>query len=259
MQAITEKSNDKNTGKRFRLVVQSAEEAVRIIRDKLGDNAKVLSVRQIGGEGLKRFISSPKLEVIAEVQSWTPGQSDDQHSALKSMRQQRKPLTPSPMTAVSNTLQTSKARHERWSNCKVIKVIPRLSWENWLDQLLHEYSLGPTGDSTLPLADALKHITVGLSDRYRSTEKKATTNKIALLGSPGVGKTTTLCKFLAHEVFMNKTTPKVLKVESGVPNPDDALRIFCEVVGVTLYRQQSSIDEWRIHPHFIWTFPVFPC
>ena len=43
------------------------------------------------------------------------------------------------------------------------------------------------------------------------------TDKIALIGAPGVGKTTTLCKFLAHEVFMNKTIPNVLKVENGVP------------------------------------------
>ena len=55
------------SGKKFRLVVRSAEEAVRIIREKLGENAKVLSVRQVGGEGLKRFVSSPKLEVIAQI------------------------------------------------------------------------------------------------------------------------------------------------------------------------------------------------
>ena len=65
-------TEDNDTGKetkpkRFRLVVRSAEEAVRMIRDKLGENARVVSVRQTGGEGLKRFISSPKLEVIAEV------------------------------------------------------------------------------------------------------------------------------------------------------------------------------------------------
>ena len=53
--------------KKYRLVVRSAEEAVRLIREKLGDQARVTSVRQVGGEGLKRFISSPKLEVIAEV------------------------------------------------------------------------------------------------------------------------------------------------------------------------------------------------
>ena len=67
--------------------------------------------------------------------------------------------------------------------------------------------------------------------------------KVALLGGPGVGKTTTLCKLLAHEVFMNKTSPCVLKIENGVPNPDDALRIFCEVVGVTLFRESESLPS----------------
>ena len=68
MQTISEKTDQIKAGKRYKLIVRSAEEAVRIIREKLGDHAKVLSVRQVGGEGLKRFISSPKLEVIAEVQ-----------------------------------------------------------------------------------------------------------------------------------------------------------------------------------------------
>ena len=64
---ILEHNTDTESGKKFRLIVRSAEEAVRVIRDKLGDNAKVISVRQVGGEGLKRFISSPKLEVIAQI------------------------------------------------------------------------------------------------------------------------------------------------------------------------------------------------
>ncbi len=63
--------------KRFRLVVRSAEEAVRLIKEKLGDDAKVVSVRQFGGEGLKRFISSPKLEVIAEMPPENQSNSDE--------------------------------------------------------------------------------------------------------------------------------------------------------------------------------------
>ena len=68
MSALQENKQDFDTGKKFRLVVRSAEEAVRVDTEKLGDKAKVISVRQLGGEGLKRFISSPKLEVIAQVQ-----------------------------------------------------------------------------------------------------------------------------------------------------------------------------------------------
>ncbi len=33
----------------------------------------------------------------------------------------------------------------------------------------------------------------------------------------------------------------VLKIENGVPNPDDSLRIFCEVIGVTLFREFSML------------------
>ena len=67
MSSLAEDNVDNKAGKKFRLVVRSAEEAVRVIREKLGEDARVLSVKQVGGEGLKRFISSPKLEVIAEV------------------------------------------------------------------------------------------------------------------------------------------------------------------------------------------------
>ena len=69
MSALTEDQLEQKAGKRFRLVVRSAEEAVRVIREKRGADARVLSVKQVGGEGLKRFISSPKLEVIAEIPS----------------------------------------------------------------------------------------------------------------------------------------------------------------------------------------------
>ncbi len=42
---ILEQNTDAESGKKFRLIVRSAEEAVRVIRDKLGDNAKVISVQ----------------------------------------------------------------------------------------------------------------------------------------------------------------------------------------------------------------------
>ena len=105
------------------------------------------------------------------------------------------------------------------------------SWTNWA--LIKELSL----------ADALKQITIGLSDRYKSNEEIPVSKSVALIGTPGSGKTTTLCKVLANEVFINKKVPMVLKIENGVPNPDDSLRIFCEVVGVTLFREVNMLPE----------------
>ena len=250
MTSLPETSTDTQNGKKFRLVVRSAEEAVRVIRDKLGDKAKVLSVRQVGGEGLKRFISSPKLEVIAQVLE--DGGAEMQEQAPMPEPQSIVPETKDEKVAVSpkqpvqtqdvsssNISDENKLESKSLSNFDLLAkfgfdqslLSDIQSWANW--KILKDASI----------ADALKEITIGLSDRFRGLESFPVTEKVALLGGPGVGKTTTLCKFLAHEVFMNKTTPSVLKIENGVPNPDDALRIFCEVVGVTLYRESESLPE----------------
>ena len=248
MQKLTQEQPASTSGKRYRLTVRSAEEAVRVIRDKLGDQARVLSVRQVGGEGLKRFISSPKLEVIAEIPAESSeevsdaellrdaGLSEDVDSTGENSQSQANEsfsgIQPqSEATAVGEVLDDSndKVRLLRKAGFDLTLLGEIQSWSSWKD----------IKDSSL--ADVLKEITVGLSDRFRSAKSTQTTNKIALIGAPGVGKTTTLCKFLAHEVFMNKKVPHVLKVENGVPNPDDALRIFCEVVGVTLFREPEGI------------------
>ena len=51
----------------YRFLVRSADEAVTLLREKFGPNARVVSVRQVEGKGLSRFLSAPKLEVTAEV------------------------------------------------------------------------------------------------------------------------------------------------------------------------------------------------
>ena len=252
MSALTEDKVDRKAGKRFKLVVRSAEEAVRVIREKLGENARVLSVKQVGGEGLKRFISSPKLEVIAEVPS--EEQPVEEANALVddpagmdaeevgAVVQEEGPVAPVIEQKQEDQVTVPESQGEDGSLGETARLLSKAGFD---PALLSEIQSWADWNkvSELPLADALKEITVGLTGRFRSISSVPTTNKIALLGAPGVGKTTTLCKFLAHEVFMNKRNPNVLKVENGIPNPDDALRIFCEVVGVTLFREPENLPE----------------
>jgi flagellar biosynthesis protein FlhF len=253
MSAVTEDKVDRKEGKRFKLVVRSAEEAVRVIREKLGEDARVLSVKQVGGEGLKRFISSPKLEVIAEVPS--PDQPSDDASALANASVEEAPSEAAQVGQVEvpappvieekpdgSAPTPSEDQNEAGSAGETARILSKAGFDPALLSEIQSWA-DWSKINELPLADGLKEITIGLSDRFRSTHLVPTTDKIALLGAPGVGKTTTLCKFLAHEVFMNKRTPHVLKVENGIPNPDDALRIFCEVVGVTLFREAGNLPE----------------
>jgi len=259
---IAEEDNltDTTKPKRYRLVVRSAEEAVRMIREKLGDSARVVSVRQTGGEGLKRFISSPKLEVIAEVppvgnlskaESFEPSDSSERIVEEVSHNEEPKIVD---SVSVSNAEQADPAMSADLSKDLSQDALQLLSKAGFDDVLLTQIKSWPeVGDiSKLSLADVLRKVTLCLSDRFKSTPQVPLGSKIALLGSPGSGKTTMLCKMLAHEVFIKKKLPMVLKLENGVPNPDDSLRIFCEVIGVTLYREESKIPNATLQsPLFI--------
>ena len=109
--------------KKYRLVVRSAEEAVRLIREKLGDQARVTSVRQVGGEGLKRFISSPKLEVIAEVgtvvESDQQDSTENQSSDLEENAQGKIPkLNDSPSPSIeSNEMAKTETEVDDLGDC----------------------------------------------------------------------------------------------------------------------------------------------
>ena len=64
-----------------------------------------------------------------------------------------------------------------------------------------------------------------------------------------------MCKFLANDVFLNQRIPHVLKLENGTPNPDDALRIFCEVLGVTLFRDSGDLPPENENSQLYLDFP----
>ena len=245
MSTAVEEKTEHKAGKKYRIIVRSADEAVRVIQRKLGPEARVISVRQVGGQGLAKFISSPKLEVIAEI---PPEGGEQENEALDSAEPSAVEIDSIPESQVSSNPEPEISQdvppltEEDLEDSDVMRLLARAGFDPALLSDLRAWSRWEEMKE-MPLADALKEITVGLSDRYRSLDNQGTSNRIALIGPPGVGKTTTLCKFIAHEVFINKHVPHVLKVENGVPNPDDALRIFCEVVGVTLYREPTNIPE----------------
>jgi flagellar biosynthesis protein FlhF len=209
-----------------------------------------LSVRQVGGEGLRKFISSPKLEVIAEIpaeqndpvkEESTEKEDSPMEKELNLENADSKAHDPKP-SALSVNNSSNEITELSTKENDSFKILAKAGFDSQLLDDIESWS-NWTQIKDLSLAETLKEITIGLSDRFRSLSKSPVDDRIALLGAPGVGKTTTLCKFLAHDVFMNKKAPNVLKIENGVPNPDDALRIFCEVVGVTLFRESNQIPE----------------
>ena len=215
------------TEQRYRFVVSSAEEAVKVLRERLGDNARVVSVRQVEGTGLARFLHAPKLEVIAEnVPASTVETSEVSPDTSVA---QELPLVPE-ITVSEPASGSSPLARLLQAGGMSPQILGRLrSQPDW-----------PTLEAAPPVA-ALARIGVTLREQFRARPRRALGDRIAFLGSPGAGTTSALCKWLATDVFVRRRRGVVLKLDLDRANPGDALGVFCDALGVAFVRSIPDV------------------
>jgi flagellar biosynthesis protein FlhF len=257
-------------GKKYRFVVKSAEEAISTLRERLGMDAKVISVRQMGGEGLGRFLSSPKLEIVAmlpeaEIASVpAPASARAQKAPRKgaaaeiAAESENAPAVDPQRNELDSEIAADAAPAPRRARAAYGRQgagvrAPTNVWtllrnagfdDNLLGSLRYDAGSDAEKLDDMPLSRALGEVNRRLRLEYQAIEARPVTGRMAFFGTPGVGKTTALCKRLANDVFINRKSVEVLKLDSDTPNPDDALCLFCDVLGVPLQRDggQKSIE-----------------
>lgn len=239
---------------RFRFIVRSAEEAVTVLREQLGPRARVVSVKQVEGKGLARFLRAPNLEVIAEVAPETePAQAAKPAApaAPTSPIEQAAPApvaevassapmpapaaeTPPPPPATPHIVPVAEAGFARLLRASGIPapLVARMQgeamWKSW---------------QGLPPAEAFTQVGMSLRDQWQLRLPRPLGRRAAFVGSPGAGKTTALCKQLAADIFVRRRRAVVLKLDLEHANPDDGLVVFCEALGVPFAREIDEVPE----------------
>lgn len=236
-----------------RFVVQSAEEAVRLIRQKLGDRAHVVSVNQLSGKGLARFLKAPKLEVIA-----TLSPLEDpllQAKSFKPFSDQEAASFTTPKVAPSPSLPTMP----RGENCikenRIYKHYQRFEGSaqdlglnsffekaGFSDRMVHHLQgkkMGEKASFAHKPSHPLREMVEFLIQQYQGLKRLPFGKRIAFLGSAGAGKSTLLCKQLARDVFIHQASPSVLKLDYALPHSNEALSIFCKALGVPCFKASS--------------------
>lgn len=240
-------------GATYRFVVRSAEEAVQTIRERLGENARVLSVRQLKGEGLGGLFGRAKLEVVAQIAVPEPN------------------LSPYPPGGVSNGLTdasgepglddaTLSSRLADYATARAAATSVQRDVPTRLPELLLRAGFSESALARLqslpvfaaqsqePLHHAIAEVGRALRQIVEKRPVRPLPMRVAFLGTPGVGRTTALCKWLSREVFSKQKMARVLKAEFDRPNPAEGLAVFCEALGVTLDYYTPGQDDAGFAP-----------
>jgi flagellar biosynthesis protein FlhF len=283
----TDKQKNLVAGKKFRFVVSSAAEAVKVVKERLGDNARVLKVEQIGGTGLAAFFSKPQLEIIAAIptQAELDREAKEVQAKINNAKavknpQPKQPVVPQapvpesikttpqqptttgrqiyrknatqvqPQTIKEEVIGGATANKQRENNVPLTPsgketLNTLLAKANFDSDLIHQIEISTSWDqiSNMKLEHGISEVFLWLREQYNTLKPQPLATRIAFLGTPGCGKTTALCKRLTNEVFVKGKKIQVLKVENDIPNPDDSLRVLCDILGIELLRDPMDLSK----------------
>ena len=253
-------------GQKYKFIVKSAEEAASIIREKLGETAQVISVRQVEGEGLARFLKSPKLEIIAQIPNEesqsSPSPAPDPTDQLQTQAEADEDYLAQEPSQRRKPTRTRKARSPQEPKRDDADFVPeslvRAMFKNlptgrlWTilskagipSEFLAQFGERPESRqlNEQPLQTAISHFAMLMRDRAPS-RSLALSNRVAFFGSPGSGSTTALCKQLASDIFLRGRQACVMKLEADEPNSSEGLAMFCEALGVQLLRTRGELKR----------------
>jgi flagellar biosynthesis protein FlhF len=222
----------------YKFVVDSAHEAASVIRDRLGENARVLSVRTIAPTGLRSLWGSPKIEVLATVSSVG---ADPGRSSADGRTEQARPVhltsgdEASPVASAPTKLRMFSAPVAR-------DLAALLRRSGFSDSILArlQNSSDWAALCAMPLHRALVETSRTLQRIASARKPVAPLTRAAFIGLAGSGRTTALCKWLASEVSRRARVGHVVAAEFDQPLSRGPLPIFCEALGVPLAHYPAS-------------------
>ena len=205
----------------YKFAVRSTEEAVVLIREKLGPLARVLSVRSVPAQGFWKFFSAPRLEVVAQVDEPTgsnPAPAPEPTlipTPAESLTVSAEPL----VTVPSPADLTDLLRRSGLTETALTRLQASANWSEL---------------NALPLHRALAETSRLLRAQADARPTRAPLSRAAFIGTNGVGRSTALCKWLAAEVFRRARMGHVVTVEFDRAGSLGPLPVFAEALGVPL-------------------------
>jgi flagellar biosynthesis protein FlhF len=257
----------------------SAADAIAQIREQLGPEAVILSVKKLPAPGLGRLWQRPRIELLACVPdkpAAPPNTLGEIKSELAELRQQMEhrshppevpvlplrnvfptlePPKPQPQSnPLSQTPSQAKPQAERPARTTPTSVPPT---ESGLHLILENMGLLPLHAQTViekmrltrpghqSVAQEIELACSTLRLLWRPSAPVASNIHI-FIGPAGSGKTTCLSKWLAQSVLMENRPARVWRLDGSGPNTAESLSVYGEILGIPIERFAS--DPQTLNP-----------
>jgi flagellar biosynthesis protein FlhF len=219
-------------GTTYKFIVKSASEAAVVIRERLGPEVRVLSVRTVPRSGLRGLWSAPRIEVLAQASQEAPEPVEAPEPALPETGPSNVVVSPAfpPARIAAEPPRPLLASLLRRSGVSEV-ALARLQMSPFWAEL-----------SAAPVHRALVEIGRRLQSANPDGGPREPLTRVAFLGSAGSGRTTALCKWLGSEVFRRGRKGHVVTVEFDRPGSSGPLPLFCEALGVPVLRHPAPVQ-----------------
>lgn len=247
--------------KKVTVLANSAAEALAEVHKQLGPSAVIVNVRKVAAPGLGRIWKKPQVELQAAL----PAQPQPRirptvpASFLRSVEKwNRKPSRPpggkikdleSPAAETTREIAAAGPRPVRGPQGTAPKLAGML--ENLGLLPIHAQRLADQVDSrrrkgeAWTLREEFAAVQELLLRQWQASAKGVQNHNAStriLVGAPGVGKTTCLCKWLTQEVLLQNRRARVWRLDTHTANTAEFLTIHCEILGVRVDRVEAPAD-----------------
>jgi flagellar biosynthesis protein FlhF len=220
-------------------IAASAEEAVALIREKLGPDAVVLNVRPLPANGLARLWQKPMIEVIAHRPEPPPPvapASDalaEFREQLEEIKQQVGNRPSQPETVRPDAANVEAGEELNCGHWRVGTFLQRtgllpLHAQLILDRLRAQHGEIPPQS----LGEEINLARQQLAGLWRQPRPLAPHSLHVLVGPAGSGKTTCLCKWLTQTTLVEGRLARVWRLDGATANMAESLSVYCEILGV---------------------------
>ena len=225
----------------IKIIADTAQEALEQVQAKVGPDAVILNVRPVHADGVKRLWSKARVEVLATAPEPPSAQENVLQLLTAKVHQLEgalqgtepsQPIPPNVIQMIQNVGGTQDAPAAPACVQVLLEMGLRPQHADGLTAQLQKHLGGTRPRNLIEEMEMAREVLVEQWHRFATRAEQPGLPARVLVGAPGVGKTTALCKWVTQETFLRQRPARLWRLDGAQPNTAEFLSLHGEMMQV---------------------------